>query len=369
MLYHLLWSLRGEISWLRVVGYPSTRIIAAVLTSLLLSLLLGPAFIRLLMTWQVGQPIRDDGPQTHQQKAGTPTMGGALILFALVLTTLLWADLHNGFVWIALGVTAGYGAIGFWDDCLKLRRRSSKGLPGKAKLALQAAIALLAALWLLRGGLYDPSVGRRLALPLLDFYRYPIALPLWAYVAFAVLVLVSSSNAVNLTDGLDGLAIGPCIIGAFTLVALAYAEGTILRGFNIARYLRVPHLPGVAELAIFCGAMAAAGVGFLWFNTYPASVFMGDVGSLALGGGLGAAALLTKNEFVWVILGGIFVVEALSVMVQVASFKLTGKRLFRMAPLHHHFEIKGWDEPKIVVRAWIVAFILALVALATLKMR
>jgi len=369
MLYLFLWSLRGEASWLRVVGYPSTRIIAAALTSLMLSLLLGPSFIRLLQSWQIGQPVRDDGPQTHQVKAGTPTMGGALILFACLLATLLWADLRNGFIWIALGVTAGYGAIGFADDYLKLRRRSPKGLPGTIKLALQTAIALAAALYLFDSGLYDARMNLRLALPLLDFYRYPMGLPHWVFVAFAVLVLVGSSNAVNLTDGLDGLAIGPCIISAFTFVALAYAEGTVLRGFNIARYLRVPHLQGVAELAIFCGSMATAGVGFLWFNSYPASIFMGDVGSLALGGGLGAVALLTKNELVWAILGGIFVVEALSVMVQVASFKLTGRRIFRMAPLHHHYELKGWDEPKIVVRAWIVSFILALLALATLKLR
>ena len=369
MLYHLLWSFRGELSWLRVVGYLSTRIIAALLTSLLLSLLLGPSFIRLLQRWQVGQQVRDDGPQTHQVKAGTPTMGGALILFSLLLATLLWADLRNGFVLIALGVTAGYGAIGFVDDYLKLSRRSSKGLPGKVKLAAQTLIALGAAWWLFAGDLYGPRMSLRLALPLVDFYRYPLSLPLGVYVTFAVLVLVCSSNAVNLTDGLDGLAIGPCIISAFAFVVLAYAEGTILRGFNIARYLRVPHVPGVAELAIFCGAMGAAGVGFLWFNTYPASVFMGDVGSLALGGGLGAVALMTKNEVVWAILGGVFVVEALSVMLQVGSFKLTGKRVLRMAPVHHHFELKGWDEPKIVVRAWIVSFVLALIALATLKLR
>jgi phospho-N-acetylmuramoyl-pentapeptide-transferase len=369
MLYHLLWSLRGEASWLRVVGYPSTRIIAAALTSLMLSLLLGPSFIRLLQRWQWGQPVRHDGPQTHQVKAGTPTMGGALILFSCLLATLLWADLRNGFVRIALGVTAGYGAIGLVDDFLKLRRRSPKGLPGKVKLLLQAAIALCAALYLFGGDPYEARTRLRLALPLLDFYRYPLSLPYWAYVAFAVLVIVGSSNAVNLTDGLDGLAVGPCIISAFTFVALAYAEGTVLRGFNIARYLRVPHIAGVAELAIFCGAMATAGVGFLWFNSYPASIFMGDVGSLALGGGLGAVALLTKNEFVWAILGGIFVVEALSVMVQVVSFQLFGRRVFRMAPLHHHYELLGWDEPKIVVRAWIVSFILALLALATLKLR
>jgi phospho-N-acetylmuramoyl-pentapeptide-transferase len=369
MLYLLLWSLRGELSWLRVVGYPSTRIIAAVLTSLMLSLLLGPSFIRLLQRWQVGQQVRDDGPQAHQQKAGTPTMGGALILFACLLATLLWADVRSGFVQIALVVTSGYGAIGFVDDYLKLRRRNARGLPGRSKLVAQTALALAVAWWLFAGDLYQPHLALRLALPLADFYRYPLSLPLFAYVALGVLVLVGSSNAVNLTDGLDGLAIGPCIISAFTFVVLAYAEGTILRGFNIARYLRVPHIAGVTELAIFCGAMGAAGVGFLWFNTYPASVFMGDVGSLALGGGLGAVALMTKNEFVWAIMGGIFVVEALSVMVQVASFKLTGKRVFRMAPLHHHFELKGWDEPKIVVRAWIVAIILALVALATLKLR
>jgi len=374
MLFHLLYPLRHYygLRWLNVVRYPSTRIIASTLTAMLISFLLGPWFIRQLQSRQIGQQVRDDGPQSHLSKAGTPTMGGSLILLALVLPTLLWSDLSNWLVWLVLGVTVGYGAIGFGDDLLKLRRRNSRGLPGKLKLFGQGAIAAVALAFVFWGkGVFSPSLALRLALPFVGFERHPLRLPAWLYFALAWFVVVGSSNAVNLTDGLDGLAIGPVIVSAGTFLFLSYAAGTVLgrNKFNVAEYLNIPFIAGAAELAVYCGAMAGAGVGFLWYNTYPASVFMGDVGSLALGGGLGMLAVLTKNEVVWVLLGGVFVLEAVSVMVQVLSFKLTGKRVFRMAPIHHHFELKGWAEPKIIVRFWIISIMLALLALATLKLR
>jgi len=371
MLYHLLWHLHTTpaLSWLNVVRYTSTRIILAALTALIISFLLAPWFIRKLQEKQIGQVVRSDGPETHFKKAGTPTMGGSLILFSLVIPTLLWCDLRNAFVWLAVAVTVLYGLIGFLDDYLKIARGSSKGLPGKAKLLGQTVVALAAVIYLFQSDMLAPGIKLKLALPLADFSRFAPVLPLPVYIVFAVLVIVGASNAVNLTDGLDGLAIGPVIISSATFIMLAYAAGTKIAGFNLAAYLRIPPIPGVGELAIFAGAMAAAGVGFLWYNTYPASVFMGDVGSLSLGGALGILAVLTKNEFTLLIVGGIFVVEAVSVMVQVASYQLTGKRVFLMAPIHHHFEKKGWAEPKVIVRFWIISFMLALVALATLKLR
>ena len=370
MLYHLLWPLHvhAGLHWLNVLRYVSTRIILATLTALLISFLLGPWFIDRLRAKQIGEQIRTDGPQTHKKKAGTPTMGGSLILFALVIPTILWCDLTNHFVWLALFVTIGYGVIGFFDDYLKLTR-SKRGLPGRSKLLAQIAIAAIAVAYVFWSDLYDGDLQLRVALPLIDFYKHPIALWKPAYVLLAIFIIVGTSNAVNLTDGLDGLAIGPVIISAATFLILAYGAGTVIKGFNIAEYLKIPYIRGSGELAIFCGAMTGAGIGFLWFNTYPAAVFMGDVGSLALGGALGMLAFLTKNEFTLAILGGVFVIEALSVMIQVASFKLTGKRVFKMAPLHHHYELKGWAEPKVIVRFWIVAFMLALIALATLKVR
>jgi phospho-N-acetylmuramoyl-pentapeptide-transferase len=371
MFFHLLYPLRtiAGLSWLNVVRYPSTRIIASTLTAMLMSFLLGPWFIRQLRGRQIGQTIRDDGPQTHLVKAGTPTMGGSLILLALVIPTLLWCDLRNRLVWLTLSVTVGYGAIGFLDDSLKLRFKDSKGLPGRLKMAAQILIAGMVLSVLFFGDVFPDAIRLRLALPFLNFERYPIQVHEAVYVAFAMLVVVGSSNAVNLTDGLDGLAIGPVIISAGTFLLLSYGAGTVLGGFNIAEYLNIPHIPGSVELAIYCGSMVGAGVGFLWYNTYPASVFMGDVGSLSLGGGLGMVSVLTKNEFVWGLLGGIFVLEALSVMVQVISFKLTGRRVFKMAPIHHHFELKGWAEPKVIVRFWIISIMLALLALMTLKLR
>jgi phospho-N-acetylmuramoyl-pentapeptide-transferase len=370
MLYHLLFPLHTypSLHGLNVLRYVSTRIILATLSALAISFLLGPWFIDRLRSKQIGEQIRTDGPQTHKKKAGTPTMGGSLILFALVIPTLLWCDLTNRFVWLTLAVTIAYGAIGFLDDYLKLTR-GKRGLPGKIKILGQLVIASIAVVYIFNSDLYEADVRLRLALPLIDFYKHPIALWTPAYLVFAVIVLVGASNAVNLTDGLDGLAIGPVIIAAGTFLILTYGAGTVIKGFNIAEYLKIPYIHGSGELAVFCGAMAGAGVGFLWYNTYPAAVFMGDVGSLALGGALGMLALLTKNELTLVILGGVFVIEALSVMVQVASFKLTGKRVFKMAPLHHHFELKGWAEPKVIVRFWIIAIMLALVALATLKVR
>ena len=373
MLFHLLYPLSrySALRWLNVVRYPSTRIITSTLTAMLMSFLLGPWFIRQLQSRQIGQTIRDDGPKSHFSKAGTPTMGGALIILCLVIPSLLWSDLHNSLVWLVLSVTVAYAAIGFLDDSLKLRFKNSKGLPGRLKMLSQIVSAALALGFVYFGEVFSPGVRYRLALPFLNFDRFPISLPPAAYYALSLIVVVGSSNAVNLTDGLDGLAIGPVIISAGTFLFLSYAAGTVLgkNKFNVANYLNIPHIAGASELGVYCGALVGAGVGFLWYNTYPASVFMGDVGSLALGGGLGMLAVLTKNELVWMILGGIFVLEAVSVIVQVLSFKLTGKRVFRMAPIHHHFELKGWAEPKVIVRFWIISIMLALVALATLKLR
>ncbi len=371
MFFHLLYPLHKipALRWLNVVRYPSTRIISSALTAMMMSFILGPWFIRQLQNRQIGQTIREDGPQTHLVKAGTPTMGGSLILLSLVIPTLLWCDLHNRLVWLVLSVTVGYGAIGFMDDTLKLRFKSSKGLPGKLKLLGQMLVAGAVLAVYFYGGSVPDSIRLHLALPFVDFYRYSLLLPEWAYMIFGLIVVVGSSNAVNLTDGLDGLAIGPVIISAGTFLFLSYGAGAVLGGFNIAQYLNIPHINGAGELAIYCAAMVGSGIGFLWYNTYPASVFMGDVGSLSLGGGLGMLAMLTKNEFVWILLGGIFVLETVSVIVQVISFKLTGKRVFKMAPIHHHFELKGWAEPKVIVRFWIISVMLALLSLATLKLR
>jgi phospho-N-acetylmuramoyl-pentapeptide-transferase len=370
MLYHLLYPLHTypSLRFLNVVRYVSTRTILAMLTALLLSLLLGPWFIERLRNRQIGEQIRNDGPQSHKKKAGTPTMGGSLILLALVIPTLMWCDLRNRFVWITLAVTTSFGVIGFIDDYIKLTV-SKKGLSGKIKLAAEFLIAALVVGYVFYSDLYDPDLRYRLALPLLDFYKYPITVLPLVYFALGLIVIVGTSNAVNMTDGLDGLAIGPVIVSAGTFLILTYAAGTVIKGFNIAEYLKIPTIPGSGELTIFCGAMTGAGVGFLWYNTYPAQVFMGDVGSLSLGGALGTLALLTKNEITMFILGGVFVIETISVIVQVASFKLTGKRVFRMAPIHHHFELKGWPEPKVIVRFWIISIMLALIALATLKVR
>ena len=370
MLYHLLYPLRGVagLHWLNILRYVSSRTILAAFTALLLSLFLGPWFIERLKRLHIGEQIRSDGPETHKVKVGTPTMGGSLVLLCLVIPTLLWCDLTSRFVWIALFVTTGYGCIGFFDDYLKLTR-SKKGLPGRLKLLAQFFVAALAVAYLFYGGLYEEEMRFRLALPLVDFYRYPIFLWGPLYMVLAMFVIVGSSNAVNLTDGLDGLAIGPVIVSAGTFLILAYGAGTVIKGFNVAEYLKIPHLNGSGELAIFLGALCGASIGFLWYNAYPAQVFMGDVGSLALGGALGIVAVLTKNEMTLFIIGGVFVAETVSVMLQVVWYKRTKRRIFLMAPLHHHFEKKGWAEPKVVVRFWIVSVMLALLALATLKVR
>ncbi|RME32936.1 MAG: phospho-N-acetylmuramoyl-pentapeptide-transferase [Deltaproteobacteria bacterium] len=358
MLYHLLYPLHEHISAFYVFRFITFRTIYAAITALVLSFILGPWLIRRLQELQIGQQIRKLGPESHFKKEGTPTMGGTLILFAIVLPTLLWADLRNHFVWVVLFVTVGYGIIGFVDDWRKVRYKDTEGLRPRQKMFWQLLIALAAgcALYL------HPDFDSRLSFPFFKHLHPELGL---FYIPFILLVVVGSSNAVNLTDGLDGLAIGPMIIASGTYLVFAYVAGHA----KVAAYLQISAIPGAGELAIVCGSMVGAGLGFLWFNSYPAQVFMGDVGSLSLGGALGTIAVITKQEIVLVIVGGIFVLEALSVIFQVASFRLWGKRIFRMAPVHHHFELKGWPEPKIIVRFWIVSIILALVALSTLKLR
>lgn len=359
MLYHLLYPLHATISAFNVFRYITFRTIYAVLTAFLISFLLGPWVIRKLSQMQVGQYIREDGPQTHLKKAGTPTMGGALIIFAVAVSTLLWADLTNFFVWMVLMVLVGFGLIGFVDDYLKQVIKRSKGLSGRGKLILQTLLALVAGLLVV----LHPGFNTQVTLP---FFKNISPNLGWWYVLFAAFVIVGASNAVNLTDGLDGLAIGPMTIAAATYMIFAYVAGNI----KVADYLGIQFVSGCGEVTVFCGAMIGAGLGFLWFNAYPAQVFMGDVGSLSLGGSLGAVAVITKQEILLVLVGGLFVMEALSVIFQVGYFKLThGKRIFRMAPLHHHFELKGWPEPKVIVRFWIIAIALALISMSTLKLR
>jgi phospho-N-acetylmuramoyl-pentapeptide-transferase len=343
---------------LYVFRYITFRTIYATITALLISFILGPWLIETLQRMQIGQTIRKVGPESHFVKEGTPTMGGALILLAIILPTLLWADLTNLYIWVTLLVIFGYGAIGFIDDYLKVVRKNSDGISARQKMFWQILIALAASLLLYQSGGFDTH----LSFPFFKNFNPDIGV---FYIPFAVLVMVGASNAVNLTDGLDGLAIGPMIIAAGTFLLLAYLVGNA----KLADYLQITGIQGAGELAILCGAMVGAGLGFLWFNTYPAQVFMGDVGSLSLGGALGTIAVITKNEFVLVIVGGIFVIEALSVIVQVVSFRYWGRRVFRMAPIHHHFELKGWAEPKIIVRFWIISIVLALIALSTLKLR
>ena len=360
MVYTFLAPLADQYQVFNLFRYLTFRTGGAVMTALLISFLLGPTLIRWLRHQQPeGQPIRDDGP-AHFAKRGTPTMGGLLILISLVTSTLLWADLGNGFVWCVLFVLASFGVLGCWDDYLKLRGRSSRGLSGRTKLLFQAIFALLAAVLIAR--LLDPSVGTGLAIPFLKDVLVDLG---WFFFPFSILVLVGSSNAVNLTDGLDGLAIVPVIIAASSFVLIAYLAGNVV----FAQYLQIHYVAGAGELAVICGAVIGSGLGFLWWNAPPARVFMGDTGSLSLGGALGAISVITKHELVLVVIGGVFVLEAVSVIVQVISFRLTGRRVFAMAPLHHHFELKGWAEPTIVIRFWIVALVLALVGLSSLKLR
>ncbi|WP_414675602.1 phospho-N-acetylmuramoyl-pentapeptide-transferase [Magnetovibrio sp.] len=361
-MFHLLFPLTDKFPIFNVFQYLTFRTGGAVMTALIISFLIGPKLITLLHVRQKGgQPIRDDGPEGHLlTKQGTPTMGGLMILIAMVVSTLLWADLSNGFVWVALGITVSYGFIGFLDDYLKVSRRNHKGLPGKMKMALQIAFALAAALWIVR--MMPEHLESTLAVPFLKDTLVQLA---WFFPVFAAFVMVGSSNAVNLTDGLDGLAIVPVMIAGGVFMLIAYLVGNTV----FAGYLQLHYVPGTGELATFLGAMVGGGLGFLWFNAPPARVFMGDTGSLSLGGALGVVSVITKHELVLAIVGGLFVLETVSVIVQVVSFKLTGKRVFAMAPLHHHFEKKGWAEPTIVIRFWIIATILALIGLSTLKLR
>ncbi|MEH6475841.1 MAG: phospho-N-acetylmuramoyl-pentapeptide-transferase [Sneathiella sp.] len=362
MLYNLLFPLADQFPIFNLFRYLTFRTGGALMTALLISFIFGPSLIRWLKSKQQrGQPIRDDGPQSHIiSKQGTPTMGGFLILIALGFGTLLWADLTNRYVWAVLMVTLGFGAIGFADDYLKVSRHNTRGVPGKVKLLFQFIIALAATLWIVDAT--SPDLATSLTIPFLKNVLIDLG---WFYVPFGIFVMVGASNAVNLTDGLDGLAIVPVMIAGTSFGLIAYLVGNTV----FADYLQIQSVPGAGELLVFCGALFGAGLGFLWFNAPPAMVFMGDTGSLAMGGALGSISVVTRHEIVLAIIGGLFVLETVSVIVQVASFKLTGKRVFRMAPLHHHYEQKGWQEPTIVIRFWIIAVILALIGLASLKLR
>ena len=345
---------------LRVFDYLSFRAIFATLTALLVSLILGPRFINKMKSIEVGQVVGERGPSTHLSKSGTPTMGGTLILASIFISSILWGDLENRYLWVALGVTTLFGALGWVDDLYKLRHQSSKGLSPLAKIFWQSLIALAAVLFL-----YYSSENIHETSLIIPFFK-DISLNLGlGFVFLSYLVIIGSSNAVNLTDGLDGLAILPCVMVAGGLGLIGYAAGNTI----YAEYLNIPFLPGTGEMLVFCGALVGSGIGFLWYNTYPAQVFMGDVGSLALGAALGVIAVIIRHEYVLLIMGGVFVVETLSVIVQVASFKLTGKRVFKMAPIHHHYELKGWPEPRVIVRFWIITFMLVLIGLVTLKLR
>jgi phospho-N-acetylmuramoyl-pentapeptide-transferase len=361
MFYHLLYPLHAIFPGFNVFRYLTFRTAYAILTGLLISLILGPWLIRQLRRHQIGETIREDGPKSHQQKAGTPTMGGLLILWSLTLPTVFWADLTNRYIWLLLSATFAFGAIGFLDDWLKLARRRRQGMYIGEKLLAQTTAALGVALFLY---LYpeDPTVATQVTFPF--FKEVMPDLGLW-YVPFVVFIIVGTCNAVNLTDGLDGLATGPLIIATFAFTVIAYVAGHA----QFAQYLLIPYIKSGGEVAVFGGALIGASLGFLWFNAYPAEVFMGNIGSLALGGALGTMAVLVKHELLLPLVGGIFFIEALSVLLQILSFRLTGKRIFRMAPLHHHFEEKGWRESKVIVRFWIIAIVLALLSLSTLKLR
>jgi phospho-N-acetylmuramoyl-pentapeptide-transferase len=359
----LLWLseyLTAYASGFQVFQYLTFRGILGVLTALAISLLVGPVMIRRLNYHQIGQTIREDGPESHLSKSGTPTMGGALILVAIAVSTLLWSDLSNAYVWLVLLVTAVFGAVGWVDDWRKVMENNPRGLPARWKYFWQSLAGLAAAVYLY--AMVDAPVATQLFVPFFKNVAWEMG-PL--FIVLTYFVIVGSSNAVNLTDGLDGLAILPTVMVAAALGIIAYLTGNV----EFSDYLHIPYVPGSGELVVFCGAIAGAGLGFLWFNTYPAQVFMGDVGALALGAALGAVAVITRHEIVFFIMGGIFVLETVSVILQVASFKLTGKRLFRMAPIHHHFELKGWPEPRVIVRFWIITVMLVLFGLATLKLR
>jgi phospho-N-acetylmuramoyl-pentapeptide-transferase len=360
MLYYLADYLTQFHSGFNVFQYLTLRAILGILSSLLLSLILGPLLIRKLTHHQIGQYVRDDGPETHLSKAGTPTMGGALILVAIAFGTLMWADLSNRYVWVVLTVTLAFGAVGWLDDYKKLVKRQSEGLKARYKYFWQSLVGLSAAVFLYTSA--QTPAETALLVPFFKNVAVPLGL---GYVVLTYLVIVGSSNAVNLTDGLDGLAILPTVLVGGALGIFAYVTGNV----HMAEYLAIPYVAGVGEVVVFCGALVGAGLGFLWFNAYPAQVFMGDVGALALGAALGLVAVMVRQELVLFVMGGVFVMETVSVILQVASFKLTGRRIFRMAPLHHHFELQGWPEPRVIVRFWIITVILVLVGLATLKVR
>ncbi|MDT3707060.1 MAG: phospho-N-acetylmuramoyl-pentapeptide-transferase [Thiobacillus sp.] len=361
MLLWLFQYLGQDIRAFNVFGYLTLRTVLAALTALAISFIVGPAVIRKLTALKIGQSVRNDGPQTHLVKAGTPTMGGALILVSVTVTTLLWADLTNDYVWVALFTLLGFGVIGWVDDWRKVVEKNSRGLPSRWKYFWQSVIGLAVAVYLWKTASLPAHT--ELIIPFLK--HATLTLPALAFIALTYFVIVGSSNAVNLTDGLDGLAILPTVMVASALAVFAYVAGNAV----FSKYLGVPHVPGTGELAIFCAAMAGAGLAFLWFNAYPAEVFMGDVGALALGAALGVVAVIVRQEIILFIMCGVFVVETLSVMVQVASFKLTGKRVFRMAPIHHHYELKGWKENQVVVRFWIISMMLVLIGLSSLKLR
>ncbi len=359
MLYSLLYSLHTIFSFFNVFRYITFRSIFAAITALLICLLFGSWMIQKLRSMQIGQQIREDGPQSHFGKKGTPTMGGLLIIFAVVIATLLWTNLLNVYMWLVLLITVAYGLIGFMDDYSKLKGKSSRGLSGKTRLLAEIVIALFVSVILY----LKPEFNSQVTIP---FFKTALPDIGWGYVILSTFIIVGAANAVNLTDGLDGLAIGPVTICFATYLLFAYFAGNV----KVAHYLQIIHVPGAGELAIFCGALVGAGLGFLWFNAYPAEVFMGDIGSLSLGGALGAVAIMTKQEILLAIVGGLFVVETFSVIFQVGYYKMTGgKRILRMAPLHHHFELKGWAEPKVIVRFWIISILLALLAVSTLKLR
>ncbi|MBU0480656.1 MAG: phospho-N-acetylmuramoyl-pentapeptide-transferase [Proteobacteria bacterium] len=359
MLYHLLYPLHTMFGGFNVFRYITFRSIGATITSFVLVLLVAPSFILFLKRLQIGQVVRDDGPASHLSKKGVPTMGGMLILFAVCLSTLLWVDLFNHYIWLILGVTLWYGAVGAYDDYRKIKKKNSSGLSAGGKIALQLAGACIAGAVLYT----HPDFNSQLSIPFLKDVRPDLGI---GYLLFVLLVVVGASNAVNLTDGLDGLATGPTVITCSVYLIFSYLAGHA----GLSSYLQIPFVPGAGEVAVFCGALAGASLGFLWFNAYPAQVFMGDVGSLSTGAALGMVAIIIKQEMLLAIVGGIFVLEALSVMLQVGFFKISGgRRIFLMAPFHHHFEKKGWAEPKVVVRFWIISIVLGLAALATLKLR
>ncbi|WP_447553172.1 phospho-N-acetylmuramoyl-pentapeptide-transferase [Vreelandella sp. EE22] len=360
MLFHLANLLAQYQSAFQVFNYLTLRIILAAITALMLCLWLGPWVIRRLVEGQIGQSVRDDGPQSHLSKAGTPTMGGVMILLAIAISTLVWGDLTNYYVWVVLAVTLGFGAIGWVDDYRKVVEKNPRGLPARWKYFWQSVVGLGAAVVLYLSATTPAETS--LLLPLFKEFALPLGI---FYIVLTYFVIVGSSNAVNLTDGLDGLAIMPTVLVAMGLAVFAYTSGNAV----FANYLHIPFIHGTGEIAVFCATIAGAGLGFLWFNTYPAQVFMGDVGALALGAALGVVAVIVRQEIVLFIMGGIFVVETVSVILQVGSFKLTGRRIFRMAPLHHHYELKGWPEPRVIIRFWIITVVLVLLGLATLKVR